>query len=100
MRTDTALAPRLVDTVKDVMENIPSWVLWAVMIFAVLYGLSPLDILPDFLPYGLGFLDDGGIGVFGVMAMLLHISNRKKRKNVDDFVEDEPVEAFEHVYTE
>ncbi|MCP4230748.1 MAG: DUF1232 domain-containing protein [bacterium] len=100
MRTDTALAPRLVENVKGVMDSIPSWVLWAVMIFAVLYGLSPLDILPDFLPYGLGFIDDGGVGVFGVMAMLLHISNRKKNKNAADFVEEEPVEAFEQVYSE
>ena len=100
MRTDNALAPRLVDNVKAFMENIPSWVLWAVMIFAVLYGLSPLDILPDFLPYGLGFLDDGGVGVFGVMAMLLHISNRKKKNKAADFAENGTAEVFEHVYSE
>jgi len=100
MRTGTALAPQFIENVKGIMENIPSWVLWAIMGFAVLYGLSPLDILPDFLPYGVGFLDDGGVGIFGVMAMLLHITNRKKRKNAADFIEDEPVEAFDSVYGE
>lgn len=100
MRTDTALAPRLVENVKGVMENIPPWVLWTVMIFAVLYGLSPLDILPDFLPYGLGLIDDGGVGVFGIMALLLHITNRKKNKDGADFIEEEPAEAFDQVYGE
>ena len=34
----------------------PSWLKWATLLI-VLYVLSPMDVLPDFIP-GLGVLDD------------------------------------------
>jgi uncharacterized membrane protein YkvA (DUF1232 family) len=39
------------------------------MIFAVLYILNPLDIIPDFVPF-LGYIDD--LTVFGFVLKLIN----------------------------
>lgn len=78
MDNDKKLAPRLMEGVKEVMGNIPPWVMWTILGLALLYGLSPIDILPDFLPFGLGFVDDGGVGLVSILAVVLHLFSRAK----------------------
>ena len=78
MDNDKKLAPRFFDGVKDVVANIPPWVIWVVLGLALLYGLSPIDILPDFLPFGLGYIDDGGVGLVSILTVVLHLMSRAR----------------------
>ncbi len=50
------------------------------IILAVLYGLSPIDIIPDAVPI-LGLVDDIGV-IATVIVMLVVRRNQKKRKGV------------------
>lgn len=45
------------------------------IVLAILYGLSPYDILPDFL-IGWGWLDD--LIIFGLLARYLYLLKKKK----------------------
>lgn len=57
---------------KDVKQkNYPEtpWRTLAAMIFAVLYIINPLDLIPDFIPF-VGYLDD--ITVFGFVLKLIN----------------------------
>ena len=50
----------LISMIKDCLsgayQHIPVWVIGAV-VFALLYVLSPIDLIPDFIPV-IGFVDD------------------------------------------
>jgi len=57
---------------KDVKQkNYPEtpWKTLAAMIFAVLYIINPLDLVPDFIPF-VGYLDD--LTVFGYIFKLIN----------------------------
>ena len=57
---------------KDVKQkNYPEtpWKTLAAMIFAVLYIINPLDLVPDFIPF-VGYLDD--LTVFGFIFKLIN----------------------------
>ncbi|MGB0949851.1 MAG: YkvA family protein, partial [Marinirhabdus sp.] len=45
-------------------KNIP-WFTIATVVFALLYILNPLDVVPDFIP-GLGYIDDVAVLTIGV----------------------------------
>lgn len=47
---------------------------WVLLILAVIYILSPIDIVPDFLPI-LGWLDDF---LVGALALINFINQQKK----------------------
>lgn len=61
------LIPMLRDACRGRYKYLPKWCI-ALPILAVLYVLSPVDIVPDLLPV-LGQIDDGGI-VFLCFRML------------------------------
>ena len=57
---------------KDVKQkNYPEtpWKTLAAMIFAVLYIINPLDLVPDFIPF-VGYLDD--LTIFGFILKLIN----------------------------
>jgi uncharacterized membrane protein YkvA (DUF1232 family) len=74
--SDLMLLFRLVRAwVRGEYRDIPrKSILWAV--FAILYFLSPIDLIPDFLPGG--YIDD--------MAVIAFVCNRI-RGDLDDFLE-------------
>ena len=45
------------------------WFAKAIIIFSIIYGASPLDLLPDFLPV-LGQTDDIALIVYAIVAFL------------------------------
>ncbi|MBX3095569.1 MAG: DUF1232 domain-containing protein [Fimbriimonadaceae bacterium] len=49
---------------------------------AVLYGVSPIDLIPDLIPL-LGLVDDLGVGaVLGSVAIAYFVRHRRKQKAV------------------
>jgi uncharacterized membrane protein YkvA (DUF1232 family) len=53
----------LKDFYKGVYKDVP-WASIAAIVFAILYAVNPIDLVPDFIPV-VGFLDD--IGVVGAV---------------------------------
>jgi uncharacterized membrane protein YkvA (DUF1232 family) len=51
------------------------------LLFALLYGASPIDLIPDIIPI-LGWFDDGVVGVIcALIAIALFLRrNRRQRK--------------------
>ncbi|OGJ56133.1 hypothetical protein A2706_02315 [Candidatus Peribacteria bacterium RIFCSPHIGHO2_01_FULL_51_35] len=59
----------------------------ATIIGAILYGLMPLDIIPDILPV-LGFADDATVLILAIIAFLhLTKSIRKEMANKKDIID-------------
>ena len=51
------------------------------VIVAIVYGVSPVDLIPDILPL-IGWVDDGVMGVLmGTISVWLWARNRKRRLN-------------------
>ena len=51
------------------------------VIVAIVYGVSPVDLIPDILPL-IGWVDDGVMGVLmGTISVWLWIRSRKRRLN-------------------
>lgn len=49
------------------------------VIVAIVYGVSPVDLIPDILPL-IGWVDDGVMGVLmGTISVWLWARNRKRR---------------------
>ena len=60
------------------------------IILAILYVLSPYDILPDFI-IGWGWLDD--LGILGLLFRYLYFNKRKQEYNKKSF--DQASQSFE-----
>jgi uncharacterized membrane protein YkvA (DUF1232 family) len=62
-----------------VLDRRTPWLARAVMVAAALYVLSPIDILPDFLPF-VGWVDDAVIlpALFGLALGLLPMALREE----------------------
>jgi uncharacterized membrane protein YkvA (DUF1232 family) len=59
----------------------------ALIVFGLVYGVSPLDFIPDFLPF-VGQMDDIGILVMVVLAFLkMSRGVRQDLRKNDDVVE-------------
>lgn len=49
------------------------------VIMAIVYGVSPIDLIPDILPL-IGWVDDGVMGVLmGAISIWLWTRNRKRK---------------------
>lgn len=60
-------------------KNVP-WKLLAAIGFAATYLVSPLDIIPDFIPIG-GFVDDAAVFALVVSSFQSELDTYKKWKN-------------------
>lgn len=60
--------------------RVPAWPKWSIPAFAVIYALSPVDAIPDFIPF-LGQLDD-----ISVIAVALAIITLLVRWSPQDLV--------------
>jgi uncharacterized membrane protein YkvA (DUF1232 family) len=56
---------------------------WAAAALAAVYIVSPIDLIPDFIPV-LGQIDDLGALVGGIAAVLTAISARRDRRQLED----------------
>lgn len=54
---------------------------WAGTVLAGLYILSPIDLIPDFIPVA-GWIDDGGALIGGVASAVAALSARSDRNNL------------------
>ena len=51
------------------------------VIVAIVYGVSPVDLIPDILPL-IGWVDDGVMGVLmGTISVWLWVRSRNRRLN-------------------
>ncbi|MBE7639693.1 DUF1232 domain-containing protein [Salegentibacter sp. BLCTC] len=66
----------LQDYRKGAYKNVP-WFTIASIVFALLYVLNPLDLMPDFIP-GLGYVDD-----FAVLTVALRFIETDLHKYLD-----------------
>ena len=76
----TELGKLMVNMLKDYKVGIYKDVLWftiASVVFALLYVLNPLDIIPDFIP-GFGYVDDAS-----VLALALRFIESDLHKYLD-----------------
>lgn len=52
------------------------------LVFAIIYAISPLDIIPDFLTFFLGFglIDDVGVIAFAIRMLMLDAAEYAKAR--------------------
>ena len=76
----TELGKLMVNMLKDykvgIYKDVP-WFTFASVVFALLYVLNPLDIIPDFIP-GFGYVDDAS-----VLALALRFIESDLHKYLD-----------------
>lgn len=69
------------------VNNVPPtkstpWQAWLSIIMAVVYGVSPIDLIPDLIPI-LGLVDDLGVGaILGSVAIAFFLRHRRNQKAV------------------
>jgi hypothetical protein len=56
---------------------------WGIAGLSAVYVISPIDLIPDFIPV-IGWIDDVGAAVGGVTAAMTAISARRERENLPD----------------
>jgi hypothetical protein len=54
---------------------------WLGTVLACVYVVSPIDVIPDFIPV-LGWIDDGGVLVGGIASAITAICARSDRKSL------------------
>lgn len=59
--------------------NSSPWRVWLPLISALVYGVSPLDLIPDVLPL-LGLADDAVVIVAMVLLTLLQLRRNRKMR--------------------
>lgn len=72
----------LKDYRSGIYSNIP-WFTIASIVFALLYVLNPLDLVPDFIP-GIGYIDD-----FAILTITLRFIETDLHKYLDWKLEEE-----------
>jgi uncharacterized membrane protein YkvA (DUF1232 family) len=86
LRKYTELGKLMFGMLKDyrsgVYSNIP-WFTIASVVFALLYVLNPLDLMPDFIP-GLGYIDD-----FAILTVTLRFIETDLHKYLDWKLEEQ-----------
>jgi uncharacterized membrane protein YkvA (DUF1232 family) len=86
LRKYTELGKLMFGMLKDyrsgVYSNIP-WFTIASIVFALLYVLNPLDLIPDFIP-GLGYIDD-----FAILTITIRFIETDLHKYLDWKLEEE-----------
>ncbi len=65
---------------KDYTE--PPWTTIAMIVFAILYFLNPLDLIPDFIPV-VGFLDDAAVVALVWMTIEKDLKEYAQWKNLE-----------------
>ncbi len=77
-------------------EDTPRWAK-TVIIGAIAYLLSPLDLLPDLSPF-IGYTDDIGILIYGLMTIAIFIDEKiieQAKETLVDWFGDVPEESLE-----
>lgn len=60
-----------------------TWKALVPLVFAVIYGASPIDLIPDILLL-VGWIDDGLMGVvMGLMSVWMFIRSHRRQVRVD-----------------
>ena len=69
-----------VERINSTMPRNRSWTALVPLVVAVLYGASPIDLIPDVLLL-IGWVDDGFVGVvMGLMSIWLFVRNRRAQR--------------------
>lgn len=93
----SGVASKSIQVIKDAVEDVktgrytfePYWK-WYMMVGAAIYAISPIDLLPDFIP-GIGLIDDAAI-LATVAGVCISEINKyvtwkySEDSNIDDFI--------------
>jgi uncharacterized membrane protein YkvA (DUF1232 family) len=86
---------RLISMVKDYLTGAypdVSWWVITVIVFALLFVLSPIDLIPDFIPV-IGLLDDALVIAVCLMLIEKDLLKYQEWKNAQTKTEEQPTKA-------
>jgi len=63
------IAPKEQETVNRIVKKRGKVWAWAFFGFAVVYFISPVDLVPDFLPV-IGWVDDAAVGIAAIINLV------------------------------